>query len=56
MFDQETLGIVGRFDPETMKPSRRQLIGIMSIEVVQECEKRPLRLRRASRASRGARD
>ena len=45
MLDQDALIIVGRLDPETMKPSRRQLIGIMSIEVVQESEKRPLRLR-----------
>ena len=47
VLDQEALIVVGRLDPETMKPSRRQLIGIMGVEVVQESEKRPLRLRAA---------
>src|SRR5262249_56431578 len=48
MVNQKALIIVSGLDAKTMKPSGRQLIGIMRIEVVQEREKRALR-RRATR-------
>src|SRR5262249_47311365 len=41
MLNQTALVIVAWLYPETMKPSRQQLIRIMSIEIVQESEKRP---------------
>ena len=45
MVDQGAVLIVARLDPEAMEPAGRQLIGIVRIEVVQEREERPPRLR-----------